>query len=49
MGEFISNNIALVALFFASGLMLVWPEISLWSLVLLWGAFSFVFGNCLAR
>ena len=28
MGEFISNNIALVALFFASGLMLVWPEIS---------------------
>ena len=28
MGEFISNNIALVALFFASGMMLVWPEIS---------------------
>ena len=28
MGEFISNNIALIALFFASGAMLVWPEIS---------------------
>ena len=28
MGEFISNNIALVALFFASGVMLVWPELS---------------------
>ena len=28
MGEFISNNLALVALFVASGLMLVWPEIS---------------------
>ena len=28
MGEFIWNNIALVALFLASGLMLVWPEIS---------------------
>lgn len=28
MGEFIANNLALVALFFASGLMLVWPEIS---------------------
>lgn len=28
MGEFISNNMALIALFFASGLMLVWPEIS---------------------
>ena len=27
MGEFISNNLALVALFLASGLMLVWPEI----------------------
>ena len=28
MGEFISNNIALVALFIASGVMLVWPELS---------------------
>ena len=28
MGEFISNNLALIALFFASGLMLVWPEVS---------------------
>ncbi|HYC36838.1 MAG TPA: rhodanese-like domain-containing protein [Usitatibacter sp.] len=28
MGEFISNNIALVALFLASGVMLVWPELS---------------------
>lgn len=28
MGEFILNNIALVALFIASGMMLVWPEIS---------------------
>ena len=28
MAEFISNNLALIALFFASGLMLVWPEIS---------------------
>ena len=28
MGEFIWNNIALVALFLASGTMLVWPEIS---------------------
>jgi rhodanese-related sulfurtransferase len=28
VGEFISNNIALIALFFASGAMLVWPEIS---------------------
>jgi hypothetical protein len=28
VGEFISNNIALVALFLASGAMLVWPEIS---------------------
>ncbi|MEO7743424.1 MAG: rhodanese-like domain-containing protein [Usitatibacter sp.] len=28
MGEFISSNIALIALFFASGLMLVWPEVS---------------------
>ena len=28
MGEFISNNIALIALFFASGAMLLWPEIS---------------------
>lgn len=28
MGEFIFNNIALVALFLASGTMLVWPEIS---------------------
>ena len=27
MGEFISNNLALVALFLASGVMLVWPEI----------------------
>ena len=27
MGEFLSNNFALVALFLASGLMLVWPEI----------------------
>ena len=28
MGEFIINNIALVALFVASGAVLVWPEIS---------------------
>jgi rhodanese-related sulfurtransferase len=28
VGEFIWNNIALVALFLASGMMLVWPEIS---------------------
>ncbi len=28
MGEFILNNIALVALFLASGMMLIWPEIS---------------------
>jgi rhodanese-related sulfurtransferase len=28
VGEFISNNLALVALFFASGFMLFWPEIS---------------------
>lgn len=28
MGEFILNNIALVALFVASGTMLLWPEIS---------------------
>ena len=28
MGEFIMNNIALVGLFVASGLMLLWPEIS---------------------
>ena len=28
MGEFIINNIALVALFIASGVMLLWPEIS---------------------
>ena len=28
MGEFILNNIALVALFVASGIMLVWPELS---------------------
>jgi rhodanese-related sulfurtransferase len=28
VGEFIWNNIALVALFLASGTMLVWPEIS---------------------
>jgi rhodanese-related sulfurtransferase len=28
VGEFISNNLALIALFLASGLMLVWPEIS---------------------
>ena len=27
MGEFILNNLALVALFLASGVMLVWPEI----------------------
>jgi rhodanese-related sulfurtransferase len=27
MGEFVLNNIALVALFFASGVMLFWPEI----------------------
>ena len=28
MSEFISNNLALVALFLASGVMLLWPEIS---------------------
>ena len=28
MGEFLMNNLGLVALFLASGLMLVWPEIS---------------------
>jgi len=28
MGEFVMNNLALVTLFVASGLMLVWPEIS---------------------
>jgi rhodanese-related sulfurtransferase len=28
MGEFIMNNLALVALFLASGVMLLWPEIS---------------------
>jgi rhodanese-related sulfurtransferase len=28
VGEFILNNLALVALFVASGLMLLWPEIS---------------------
>ncbi len=28
MAEFISNNLALVALFVASGVMLAWPEIS---------------------
>lgn len=28
MGEFLMNNIALVALFLASGVMLLWPEIS---------------------
>jgi rhodanese-related sulfurtransferase len=28
MGEFVMNNLALVALFLASGAMLVWPEIS---------------------
>ena len=28
MGEFLVNNIALVALFVASGVMLVWPELS---------------------
>jgi rhodanese-related sulfurtransferase len=28
VGEFIMNNLALVALFFASGAMLLWPEIS---------------------
>lgn len=27
MGEFVMNNLALVALFFASGVMLFWPEI----------------------
>jgi rhodanese-related sulfurtransferase len=27
LGEFITNNLALVALFLASGLMLVWPEL----------------------
>jgi rhodanese-related sulfurtransferase len=27
MGEFVMNNLALVALFFASGAMLLWPEI----------------------
>jgi rhodanese-related sulfurtransferase len=28
MGEFVMNNLALVALFLASGAMLLWPEIS---------------------
>jgi rhodanese-related sulfurtransferase len=28
LGEFLMNNLALVALFLASGLMLVWPELS---------------------
>ena len=28
MGEFLMNNVALVALFLASGAMLVWPEMS---------------------
>jgi rhodanese-related sulfurtransferase len=28
MGEFIMNNLALVALFLASGVMLAWPELS---------------------
>jgi rhodanese-related sulfurtransferase len=28
MGEFLMNNLALVGLFLASGLMLVWPEIA---------------------
>lgn len=28
MAEFVSNNLALVALFLASGVMLVWPELS---------------------
>ena len=28
MGEFVMNNIALVALFLASGVMLLWPELS---------------------
>ena len=28
MGEFIMNNLALVMLFLASGVMLFWPEIS---------------------
>lgn len=28
MGEFVMNNLALVALFMASGVMLLWPEIS---------------------
>jgi rhodanese-related sulfurtransferase len=28
MGEFVMNNLALVALFLASGVMLLWPEIS---------------------
>ena len=31
MGEFLLNNIALVALFLASGAMLVWPDLSLFS------------------
>lgn len=28
MGEFVMNNLALVALFLASGVMLLWPELS---------------------
>ena len=28
MGEFVMNNLALIALFFASGAMLLWPELS---------------------
>ena len=28
MGEFLMNNLALVAIFVASGLMLLWPEIT---------------------
>ena len=28
VGEFIANNLALVAVFLASGVMLVWPEVS---------------------
>jgi rhodanese-related sulfurtransferase len=31
MGEFLMNNLALVALFLASGTMLLWPEISRFS------------------
>ena len=31
MGEFLLNNVALVALFLASGALLIWPEISLFT------------------